>query len=44
MLDTMVLWQGAAITKALGNLIGQIVIGCLLIYLGYRLGLRTAGN
>jgi CrcB protein len=44
MLDTMVMWQGAAIAKALGNLIGQIVIGGLLIYLGYRLGLRTTGN
>jgi CrcB protein len=43
MLDTMVLWQAGAVAKAIANLIGQLVIGCVLVYLGYRLGLQTAG-
>jgi CrcB protein len=43
MLDTLVMWQAGAIPKALANLIGQLVIGCALVYLGYRLGLQTAG-
>jgi CrcB protein len=43
MLDTMVLWQAGSVAKAIANLIGQLVIGCVLVYLGYRLGLRTAG-
>jgi CrcB protein len=42
MLDTLVLWQAGSIAKAVVNLIGQLVIGCVLVYLGYRLGLRTA--
>ena len=44
MLDTLVLWQAGSVAKAIANLIGQLVIGCILIYLGYKLGLRTAGN
>ena len=43
MLDTMVLWQAGSVAKAMANLIGQLVIGCVLVYLGYRLGLQTAG-
>jgi CrcB protein len=42
MLDTLVLWQAGSIAKAVANLIGQLVIGCVLVYLGYRLGLQTA--
>jgi fluoride ion exporter CrcB/FEX len=37
-----VLWQAGSIAKAVANLIGQLVIGCVLVYLGYRLGLQTA--
>ena len=44
MLDALTLWQAGSMAKAVANLIGQLVIGCLLIYLGYKLGLRTAGN
>jgi CrcB protein len=43
MLDSLVMWQAGAIPKAVANLIGQLIIGCALVYLGYRLGLRTAG-
>jgi CrcB protein len=43
MLDSLVMWQAGAIPKAIANLIGQLVIGCVLVYLGYRLGLQTAG-
>jgi fluoride exporter len=43
MLDTLVLWQAGSIAKAVANLIGQLVIGCVLVYLGYRLGLQTVG-
>jgi CrcB protein len=42
MLDTLVLWQAGSMTKAIANLIGQFVAGCVLVYLGYRLGLQTA--
>ena len=42
MLDTLVMWQAGAIAKAVANLIGQLVIGCVLVYLGYRLGLQAA--
>jgi len=42
MLDTLVLWHAGSIAKAVANLIGQLVIGCVLVYLGYRLGLQTA--
>jgi CrcB protein len=42
MLDTLVLWQAGSMAKAVANLIGQLVIGCVLVYLGYRLGLQTA--
>ena len=43
MLDTLVMWQAGAIARALANVIGQLVIGSVLLYLGYRLGLQTAG-
>ena len=42
MLDTMVLWQAGSVAKAIVNLIGQLVIGGVLVYLGYRLGLQAA--
>jgi fluoride exporter len=42
MLDTLVLWQAGSSTRAVANLIGQLVIGCVLVYLGYRLGLQGA--
>ena len=42
MLDTLVLWQSGSVVKAMANLVGQFVVGCVLAYLGYRLGLPTA--
>jgi CrcB protein len=42
MLDTLVLWQAGSVLKALTNLVGQFVVGCVVVYLGYRLGLQTA--
>lgn len=44
MLDTFVLWQSGSVIKAIANLVGQFVVGCVLAYLGYKLGLRPAGN
>lgn len=44
MLDTLVLWQAGSMVKAIANLVGQFVVGCALVYLGYKLGLRPAGN
>ena len=43
-LDSLVLWQSGAIARAVVNLIGQLVLGSLLVYLGYQLGVRTGGN
>ena len=42
MLDTLVLWQAGSMMKAVANLLGQFVVGCVLVYLGYRLGLQSA--
>ena len=33
-LDTLMLWQTGAIAIAFANAVGQIVVGCLLAYLG----------
>lgn len=41
MLDTLTLWEAGAVPKALVNLIAQFVLGCVLVYVGYRLGLRS---
>ena len=41
-LDTLMLWQSGAIAIAFANAVGQIVVGCLLAYLGYSVGLRPA--
>lgn len=42
MLDTLVLWHAGSVLKAITNLVGQFVVGCVVVYLGYRLGLQTA--
>jgi CrcB protein len=39
MLDGLVLWQAGAGSKAVANLLGQLLLGCGLVYAGYRLGL-----
>lgn len=44
MLDSLTLWQSGAVAKTAFNLIGQFVIGCVLVYLGYRVGFQTAGH
>lgn len=44
MLDTLVLWQAGSVLKAVANLVGQFVVGCAVVYLGYRLGLQTAAS
>ena len=38
MLDGLVLWQAGATSKAIVNLMGQLIVGCVLIYAGYRIG------
>lgn len=38
MLDTLVLGQAGDVTKSVANLLGQIVVGLLLVYLGWRIG------
>ena len=40
MLDSLVLWQAGSTAKALLNLVGQVVLGAVLAYAGYRAGLR----
>src|SRR5687767_3490677 len=40
MLDSLVLWQAGSTTKAVINLVGQLVLGSMLAYAGYRAGLR----
>ncbi len=41
MFDTLVLGQAGAGAKSIANLAGQVVLGLVLVYAGYRLGLRT---
>jgi CrcB protein len=38
MLDGLGLWQAGATSKAIVNLMGQLIVGCILIYAGYRIG------
>ena len=40
MLDSLVLWQAGSTAKAVVNLVGQLVLGAMLAYAGYRAGLR----
>ena len=40
MLDSLVLWQAGSTVKAVVNLVGQLVLGAMLAYAGYRAGLR----
>jgi CrcB protein len=42
MLDSLVLWQAGATARAALNLAAQLVIGCLLVLGGYRLGFGPA--
>lgn len=38
MLDSLALWQAGSTAKAVLNLAGQLLIGCGLVVVGYRLG------
>ena len=38
MLDSLTLLQNGATGRALLNMVGQIVVGFLLVYVGYRIG------
>lgn len=38
MLDSLALWQAGSTVKAVLNLAGQLLIGCGLVVVGYRLG------
>jgi fluoride exporter len=40
MLDSLVLWQTGSTVKAVVNLVGQLLLGAMLAYAGYRAGLR----
>jgi CrcB protein len=40
MLDSLLLWQAGSTARALANLVGQLVLGSMLAYAGYRVGLR----
>ena len=40
MLDSLVLWQAGSTAKAVINLIGQLLVGSMLAYAGYRAGVR----
>ncbi|MGH9220861.1 MAG: fluoride efflux transporter FluC [Vicinamibacterales bacterium] len=40
MLDSLVLWQAGSTAKAALNLAGQLIVGTMLAYAGYRAGLR----
>lgn len=42
MLDSLVLWQSGATTKVITNVIGQLLAGCVLVFVGYRLGFGGA--
>ena len=44
MLDGLALWQGGSTSKAVANLIGQLIVGCGLVYAGYRLGFGGAAD
>lgn len=38
MLDTLLLSQAGATPRAVINLLGQLLLGCVLVFAGYRLG------
>ena len=38
MLDTLLLWQAGIAPKAVINLLGQLLLGCALLFAGYRVG------
>jgi fluoride exporter len=40
MLDSLALWQAGSTAKAVLNVVGQMVLGSILAYAGYRAGLR----
>ena len=42
MLDSLALWQAGATTKAIANLIGQLLLGVVLVFAGYRVGVGGA--
>ena len=41
MFDGLALWQAGSTSKAIANLVGQLILGCALVYAGYRWGLGT---
>ena len=41
MLDSLLLAQAGRTTSSAANLIGQVVVGLLLVYLGFRIGLGS---
>jgi fluoride exporter len=41
MLDTLTLSEAGSSTVMMGNLLGQVVVGFLLVYAGYHIGLRA---
>jgi fluoride ion exporter CrcB/FEX len=41
MLDTLTLSEAGATTTMIGNLLGQVVVGVLLVYAGYHIGLSA---
>ena len=41
MLDTLTLSEAGSTTAMIGNLLGQVVVGVLLVYAGYHIGLRA---
>ena len=42
MLDTLLLSQAGATPRAVINLLGQLLLGCVLVFAGYRLGFGAA--
>ena len=42
--DGLLLWQIGATSRAIVNLLGQLVVGCILVYAGYRLGAAGAAD
>lgn len=44
MLDGLVLWQAGYTPRAIANLVGQLLLGGVLVYAGYRLGLGAGAE
>ncbi len=44
MLDGLALSQAGMTVKAVANLLGQVIVGCILVYAGYRFGLGSGGD